>query len=165
MPGKKDLRFKGGQAIERVQVGGDVALGVGDHRAALAEDQVAGEDRPIFRDEVAEVVGAVSGRVQGGEVKRAGADDLTVAQLRISLHGSVVGSGKSHGEGKVVRMPVCDEHHRDRLAREALVERIEMSIIVGAGVDHGDHRPGVHDPGVGPRPRVRTGVRSHDPAD
>src|SRR2546421_712680 len=42
MPGKKDLRFKGGQAIERVQVGGDVALGVGDHRAALAEDQVAG---------------------------------------------------------------------------------------------------------------------------
>ena len=163
--GEKNPRLQRRQAVERPEVCGDVAFRIGDHRAALAEDQVPGEDRAVLGDQKAKVVGAVAGRVERGDVERAGTDDIAIRQLRVSLHRGLEPARKPLRERKVIWMPVRDEHHPDRLARQPLVQRREMFILVGTRVDDHDHRARPHDPRVGARPGVWTGVGRNDPGD
>ena len=102
MPGKQDAGVELGELVQGSEIGGDVAFRVGDHGAALAEDQVAGEDRAILRQQKREVVGAVAGRVQDGDVDAAHADDVAVVERRMTLHGGSVLDGKALGQGEVV---------------------------------------------------------------
>src|SRR4029077_18071191 len=76
--GEEHPRLQRGQSLQGPQVSGDVPLRVGDHRAATTEDEVAGEHRAILWQPEAEVVGAVAGRVQRGDVQVADANDLVV---------------------------------------------------------------------------------------
>ena len=105
----------------------------------------------------------MAGRVEGGEVERAGTDDIAIRQLRVSLHGGLELARKPLRERKVIWMPVRDEHHADRLARQPLVQRGEMCVVVGTRVDDHDHRARPHDPRVRAGPGVWTGVRGNDP--
>src|SRR5207302_9512073 len=104
--GEKNPRLQRLQAVERPQVCGDVAFRVGDHRAALAQDQVPGEDRAVLSDQKAKVGGAVAGPVERGEVERAGTDDIAIPQLRVSLHGGLELARKPLRERKVIWMPM-----------------------------------------------------------
>src|SRR5882762_1977903 len=81
---KQHSRMKGGQLVERLQVSRDVALRVRDHRAAAAEDEVAGEHRSVAGKPEAEVVRAVSGGIQRGDVESADAHDVAVTKLGIT---------------------------------------------------------------------------------
>ena len=165
MAGEQDAGLQGRQAVERLQVGGDVALGVGDHRAAVAEDQVARKDGAILRNDKAQVVGAVTRGVERGQVDSARAHDVAVVQFRVAPHRRVVRGGETLRERKVVGVRVRDQDDADGFAGEALVERREMGVVVGAGVDHRDHRARLDDPGVGAGPRVRPRIRGHDAGD
>jgi hypothetical protein len=55
-------------------------------------------------------------------------------------------------------MGVGDQHHADRRRSDPLVDRREVNLIVRAGVDHGDDRPRLDDPGVRAGPGVWTRV-------
>src|SRR5207248_9389503 len=107
---------------------------------AVAEDQVAGENRAILGDQKAQVVGAVARGVDGGEVQRPGTDDVAVIQLRMTQHTGLELARESLGERQVIGMAVRDENDADRLARKTLVERSQVSLVVRTWVDDDDPR-------------------------
>ena len=162
MTGEKRPRAQRAQPVERCQVRGDVALRVRDHRAPLAEDEVSGEDRAVFRDQKTQMVVGVPGCVQRRQVERSDPYDVAVAKAWVAPDRGVVRPRKALGEGKVIGVGVRDQHHADRLAGEPAIQGREVSIVVRAGVDDGDDRSGVDDPGVGARPGVWARVGRHD---
>ena len=111
------------------------------------------------------MVGAVAGCVERREVQGPGADDVAISELRVAPHRGLELVREPLGEGQVVGMAMGDEHDADRLARQALVQGGKMRVVVGTRVDDHDHRAGPDDPGVGPRPGIRSGVRGNDPRD
>ena len=70
---------EGGQLLQRAQVRGHVALRVSDHRAAAAEDQVAGEHGSVAGKPEAEVIRAVARGVERGHVERSDSDHILIA--------------------------------------------------------------------------------------
>ena len=94
--------MEGGELVQGSEIGRDIAFRIRDHRAALAEDQVAGEDRAIVRKQKREVIGAVPGRVERCDVEVAGAHDVAVAEVGMAPHGSTMLLRESLREGQVV---------------------------------------------------------------
>src|SRR5579859_3075736 len=107
---KQDRGVERDQPVERPDVSGYVALRVGDHRAAPAQDEVAREHRTVSRQPEREVICAVPRRVEGREVEIAHAHDVAVAQLGIPAHGGLVKGGEAICQGQVVRVRVSDQH-------------------------------------------------------
>src|SRR5579859_1338378 len=101
---KQDRGVEADQPVEGPDVGGHIALGIGDHRAALAEDEVAREHRAVSRQPEREVIGAVPRGVEGREVEIARAHDVAVAQLGIPAHSGLVKGREAIGQGQVVRV-------------------------------------------------------------
>jgi len=78
-----------------MKVVGNVPLGVRDHRAAAAEDQVAGEQGTVAFQPEAQVIRAVAWRVEGGHVERADTHHVLIPQLGITLDGRVMRGGQA----------------------------------------------------------------------
>jgi hypothetical protein len=69
--------------------------------------------------------------------------------------------GKALGEGQVIGMRVRDQDHPDRGAADPGIERGQVILVIGAGVDHDDHWARLDDPRIGPGTGIRTRVGSY----
>ncbi len=169
--------------LERVEVGGHVAVGRTDHHRRALHDVVAGEERVLLLELVAEVVRRVAGGVDGGEAELRRLDLEAVGDHRVHDpfgvrdEGEHLGAGallEARGAGRVVLVGVGEHDPADAVAAAA-GDGIEVLVVGWARIDHRDlvdaHEVGVgagagHDPGVGgedaPHQRAEGPRHAHD---
>ena len=109
-------------AAERRHVVGEVAVLVGDHAGGAVQDQVAAEERALFLEVIAEVVGGVPRRVDGDERHAVALHHLSVSEIG----------------GALGQIGVLVDHLRDGQPGEALaqVRHAAQVVAVPVGQDH-----------------------------
>src|SRR2546428_2034041 len=86
VPWKQHPGIQGCKALERAEVGRDVALWVSDHRAPAPEHEVSGEESTVVLEPEAQVIAAVPWRVQGSDIQVAHTHHATISYLREAPH-------------------------------------------------------------------------------
>src|SRR5713226_8282496 len=155
---KQHPRLERLEPLQGAQVGGDVAFGKSDHRAAPPEDEVTGEKYSVLVEPEAQVIRAVAGRMESSHVEVSHPDDVAIRQLRVTLDRGTVTRRQALCQRQMVAMGVRHQHDAYRSRPQSFLDRIEMRIVIRTWVDDDRHRTGVNDPSVRARPRVWTRI-------
>ena len=156
--------------LERVEVGGELAVGVGDDGGAAAEHGVAGEQGVVGGQGERDRVGRVARGGDHPQLEPAGGQHVAVAQVVVAApHRAHPGAGELGEPGRrlgVVVVPVGE--HRLGHPGAALLDDVqhggEVPLVERAGVDDDGLRRArlEQHPGVGAVERHRPGVgRQH----
>ena len=141
------------QPLERLEVLGHVAAPLrADHGGRAVEHVVAGEEHPLLFEQEAEMVGSMAGRVQRLETELRALDDVAVVEHAVELERDLVGLRElaeagdlgagalrdARGRGPVVGVRVREQHPAHALRHRRADDRLDVTGVVGAGVDHRD---------------------------
>ena len=127
------------QPVERVEVGAELAVGVGDHRRAAAEHRVAGQHRALGRQHERQRVGGVAGRRDHADLQAVDRDHVAVGEaLRTEpvrrvqrAYAAADPLGELPRRLGVVEV-VVGEQHDGHLARRRR-DRVEVGQVGGPG--------------------------------
>ena len=171
VPGGDGVEVQTEQAVERCQVLGHVAVGRADHDRRALHDVVAREQQPLLVEEVAEVVGRVAGRVDGGEGEARTLDTIAVGETTVGLEAVArrepqhlgAGTGLQAGRARgVVGVGVRREDPADAVPATC-GDGVEVGGFVGPGVYDRD-LVDADEVGVRARPGHHPRVRRQDAA-
>ncbi len=116
------LHVEGEQAPQRREVVEQITVVGRNHGGGAAEDDVAGEERALLHEVVAEMIGRVAGRVDGDEGHALAVHGLAVAQILDRLRQAGV--------------PVA--HLRHAQAAEALAQLLDAAEVIAVAVRQQD---------------------------